>query len=216
MSNIILTVAIIISAVLHMWAEYNGPPLQIYIFKPLTTSLIITLSTLAKPPISKRYKTLVLVGLLFSLSGDILLMLPFDLFVFGLISFLIAHLVYIAAFQAKRPWRISWIPALLLIAFGVTIYLVLAPGLGDMTIPVIFYIVVILTMAYSAWDQWDQHKERWAMLAFIGALLFVLSDSILAINKFRHPFLAGRGMNLSFYFAAQWFIARSIEKNYHS
>ncbi len=212
MNILVLTVLIIISAIIHMWAEYNGPPIQIYIFKPLTTSLIITLAALAKPSISKPYKTLVIVGLLFSLAGDILLMLPFDLFVFGLISFLIAHLIYIAAFQAKRPWRVSWLPALLVIAYGVIVYLVLAPGLGDMTVPVIFYIVVILTMAYVAWDQWDHHKEPWAMLALIGALLFVLSDTILAINKFRIPFLAGRGLNLSFYFAAQWFIARSIQQ----
>ncbi len=212
MNVLVLTILIIFSAFIHMWAEYNGPPIQIYIFKPLTTTLIITLAALAKPPIRKRYKSLIIIGLLFSLGGDVLLMLPFDLFVFGLISFLIAHLVYIAAFQAKRPWRISWLPALISIAYGVIIYLVLAPGLGEMTIPVIFYIIVILTMAYTAWDQWEHHKEPWAWFALIGAILFILSDSILAVNKFRVPFLAGRGLNLSFYFAAQWFIARSIQQ----
>lgn len=213
MSILTLTILIIISALFHLWAEYNGPPIQIYIFKPLTTLLIIILAALAKPANSKRYKTAVIIGLIFSLGGDILLMLPFDLFVFGLVSFLIAHLVYIYAFKGARPWQLDWIPALVCLAYGVVIFLVLALGLGDMTIPVIAYITIILTMAYIAWEQWQQTNSRWALLAFVGALLFVLSDTILAINKFRYPFLAGRALNLSFYFAAQWLIARSISKN---
>jgi len=213
MQTLILTALIIVSALLHMWAEYQGPPIQIYIFKPLTTSLIIALAALSKPPVIIRYRNLVIIGLIFSLAGDVMLMLPFDLFVFGLVSFLIAHLVYIGAFMGKRPWRMAWLPALLYLAFGVGIFLILLPGLGEMTFPVIFYIVVILTMAYTAWDQWDQARDRWVLFAFIGALLFVLSDTILAINKFRFPFLAGRGLNLSAYFAAQWFIARSINQS---
>lgn len=212
MSTVILTLLVIISAAIHMWAEYNGPPIQIYIFKPLTTSLIIALAALAKPSINKRYKILIIIGLIFSLGGDILLMLPFDLFVPGLISFLIAHLVYIYAFKGDRPWRFAWLPTLVSFLYGAGIFTILAPGLGDMTIPVIAYIIVILTMAYLAWDQWDQNRDRWALLALIGALFFVVSDSILAINKFRFPFLAGRGLNLSAYFAAQWLIARSIFK----
>jgi len=208
-----LTVMIIVSALLHLWAEYNGPPIQIYIFKPLTTSLIIAVAALAKPVINKRYKTAVIIGLIFSLGGDVLLMLPYDLFVAGLVSFLIAHIVYIYAFNGGRPWRLAWLPALVCLVFGLTVYLVLAPGLGDMTIPVIAYIVIILAMAYTAWDQWEQDRGRWALLAFIGALFFVLADTILAINKFRYPFLAGRALNLSAYFIAQWLIARSIRES---
>ncbi|MBL7161319.1 MAG: lysoplasmalogenase [Anaerolineales bacterium] len=212
MSTLILTILIIISALLHLWAEYNGPPIQIYIFKPLTTSLIIILAALAKPPVNRRYNTALIIGLIFSLGGDVLLMLPFDLFVLGLVSFLIAHLVYIYAFKGARPWRLNWMSALVCLAYGVGIFLVLAPGLGDMTIPVIAYILVIIIMAYTAWEQWQQTHSRWALLAFIGALLFVLADTILAINKFRFPFLAGRALNLSTYFAAQWLISRSISK----
>jgi len=161
MSTVILTLLVIISAAIHMWAEYNGPPIQIYIFKPLTTSLIIALAALAKPSINKRYKILIIIGLIFSLGGDILLMLPFDLFVPGLISFLIAHLVYIYAFKGDRPWRFAWLPTLVSFLYSAGIFMILAPGLGDMTIPVIAYIIVILTMAYMAWDQWDQNRGRW-------------------------------------------------------
>ena len=146
------------------------------------------------------------------MGGDILLMLPYDLFVFGLISFLIAHLIYIYAFTKGHPWRLAWLPALLALSYGAGFYMILAPGLGDMSIPVAVYVLVILTMGYTAWNQWDQTRSNWALLAFIGALFFVLSDSILAFNKFYLPFLAARGLTLTTYFTAQWLIARSIAR----
>ena len=61
-----------------------------------------------------------------------------------------------------------------------------------MAIPVAFYVIVTLTMAWQTWDQWDQVRARWALLAFIGALLFVISDSILALNRFGEPFATAR------------------------
>jgi len=212
MSTLTLTALIIVSAMIHIWGEYNGPDLLIYVFKPLTMVLIITLATLDKNPIVKRYKFLVIAGLIFSLGGDILLMLPYDLFVFGLVSFLIAQLIYTYAFTVEIPWRLVWLPALLVLAYGAGIYLILASGLEDMRIPVVFYLLVILTMGYTAWNQWNQSRSHWALLAFIGAFIFILSDSILAFNKFYQPFLAARGLTLITYFTAQWLIARSITR----
>jgi uncharacterized membrane protein YhhN len=213
MSMLTLSALIIISAIIHIWGEYNGPVLLIYIFKPLTTSLIIMLAARAEHPLPKRYKYTVIAGLIFSLGGDILLMLPYDLFVFGLISFLIAQLIYIYAFTQEHAWRLAWIPTLLAMAYGVGVYMILAPGLGDMSIPVAVYVVVILAMGYTAWNQWHQTRRRWALLAFIGALLFVLSDSLLAFNKFYQPFVAARGLTMTTYFTAQWLIARSITRS---
>ena len=92
---------------------------------------------------------------------------------------------------------------------GSVIYIFLLYGLNEMAIPVAFYDIMILTMAWQAWDQWDQLRTRWALLAFIGALLFVLSDSILALNRFGEPFAASRALTLSTYYSAQWLIANS-------
>ena len=57
-----------------------------------------------------------------------------------------------------------------------------------------------------------QTAEKTALLAFFGAVLFIISDSILALNRFREPFAVARVLNLSTYFAAQWLIAFSISK----
>jgi uncharacterized membrane protein YhhN len=209
MTTTILTSLAIVSALLHMWAEYQGPPIQIYIFKPLTMVLIILIAALAKTPPSRKYKYAVTAGLVFSLVGDILLMLPMDVFVFGLVSFLIAQMIYTYAFRSGRPWRFKLAALLPFVVYGILIFVILQPGLDGMAIPVAAYILVIMIMVWQAWDQWDQVRSRWTRLAFIGAALFVISDSILALNKFGEPFIAARALTLSTYFSAQWLIAKS-------
>lgn len=210
MSTIILTVLAISSALIHLWAEYYGPPIQIYFFKPLTMVLIISIAMLAKNPPSRRYKVAITAGLLFSLVGDIFLMLPMDMFIAGLISFLIAQLIYIFAFSSGRTYRFRILAIFPFAVYAVLIYAFLLPGLDGMLVPVAVYILVIMTMAWQAWNQWEQERSKWALLAFIGALLFVISDSSLAINRFMEPFTAARALTLSTYYSAQWLIARSI------
>jgi uncharacterized membrane protein YhhN len=192
-----------------MWGEYQGPAILIYIFKPLTMVFIISIAVLAKKPPNNRYKVAVIAGLLFSLMGDIFLMLPMDLFIAGLLSFLIAQLIYTYAFGSGRRFQFNFIIMLPFLIYGVLIYVILFPGLNGMEIPVAVYIVVILTMALTAWNQWSQKRTRWALLALIGAVLFVISDSILAINRFGEPFIAARALTLSTYYSAQWLISNS-------
>lgn len=209
MTTIILTILAIISALIHMWGEYQGPDILIYIFKPLTMVLIIIIAVLADNPPSKRYKVAVIAGLLFSITGDAFLMLPLDLFIAGLLSFLVAQLIYTYAFSSGKPMQFKFIPLLLFLVYGVLIFLILFPGLNGLAIPVAVYLVVILTMAYTAFNQWSQERSRWAVFAFIGAVLFVISDSILALNKFGEPFYAARALTLSTYYTAQWLISNS-------
>lgn len=209
MTTIILTILAIISASIHMWGEYQGPDILIYIFKPLTMVFIITIAVLAKEPPSRKYKFAIVAGLLFSMLGDIFLMLPVDLFIAGLLSFLVAQLIYTYAFHSGRPWRFNLLAMLPFAVYGVIIFVILFPGLNGMAIPVAVYVLVILTMAWQAWDQWDELRARWALLAIIGAVLFVISDSVLALNKFGEPFVAARALTLTTYFSAQWLIANS-------
>ena len=209
MTRLILTILAIISASLHIWGEYQGPDYLIYIFKPLTMIFIIIIAVLAKEPPSRRYKIAIIAGLIFSMIGDVLLSLPVDAFMIGLISFLIAQMIYTYAFRAGRPFRIKFIAILPFLIYGVTIFVILLPGLNGMAVPVAAYILVIMIMAWQAWDQWEDKRARWALLAFIGALLFVISDTLLAVNKFGEPFAAARVLTLTTYFSAQWLISNS-------
>lgn len=204
----ILTLLVILSASIHIRAEYHGQRKHIYIFKPLTMVFILLIAILGQTTLS-FYKHMIIIGLIFSLAGDVLLMLPSDRFMAGLVAFLIAHLLYIAAFVSGISALIWW-PLIPLIIYGIAIYTILAPSLGKLKFPVLAYIVVILIMAWLAWERWDQTGQTKALLASVGAVLFVISDTILAINRFRGAFKPARALNLATYFAAQWLIAGSI------
>jgi uncharacterized membrane protein YhhN len=204
----ILILLVIVSASIHIRAEYRGPRQHVYIFKPLTMVFILLIAVLgqAAPPF---YKYMIITGLLFSLAGDVFLMLPSDRFVAGLVAFLIAHLFYIAAFGSEISSLIWW-PLIPFVIYGIVIYTILAPSLGKLKLPVLIYIIVILMMAWLAWERWSQTGQSGALLASIGAILFVISDTILAIDRFRGTFKLSRVLNLATYFAAQLLIAGSI------
>jgi uncharacterized membrane protein YhhN len=206
----ILTIMAAISATFHIWAEYHGPPMQVYVCKPLTMLLIIAIAARRATAGRGWYSRAILGGLLFSIAGDVFLMLPSDRFIPGLVSFLIGHLWYIAAFAHGRPFRTAFSPLVVFALYGIVIYLVLSPHLGAVKGPVALYIVVILIMGWQSCARWSALRTRAALLAAAGAVLFIISDSILAVNRFHTHFLLARLLNLSTYFIAQWCMAVSI------
>lgn len=206
---IAISISALCSAALNIWSDYKKQKLLVYLFKPLTLIFIIALPLIAKAP-STNYKYLILTGLGFSLLGDIFLMLPKRRFIEGLLSFLIAHLFYSAAFLSNMRWRFSIWPLFPLLLYAVIFFMDLFPYLGKMKFPVVAYMLVITAMAWLAAQRYLQIKEMKPLLALIGAFIFIISDSSLALNQFvrRHKF--GQALTLSTYFAAQWLIACSV------
>jgi uncharacterized membrane protein YhhN len=210
MITIVLSILALSSGLLHIRAEYYGPRRQIYIFKPLTTSLILLIVLLASDTPSERYKMAVVAGLAFSLAGDIFLMLPGDRFRAGLASFLVAHLFYIVAFTSEAGFNLNvWILSPYLL-FGLLMMFILWPYLGRMKVPATLYMVAIVVMAWQATGRWSTIGGTSATLSLAGALFFVVSDSVLALNRFRKPFPSAQLLILSTYYVAQWFIALSV------
>lgn len=198
------------TALLHIFAEYQGRRWLVYWAKPATTSLVLSIAVMAPQPVSPFYQTAIVIGLLFSLAGDIFLMLPADRFLAGLVSFLLAHFCYISAFSsALLVWRLSWwgLPVFL---FAGSIYLLLRPYLHTMRLPVLLYMAVISLMAWLAISLFAQRGEEWTLSAAIGALLFVISDAALALNHFRRPFWSAQMLVLGTYYLAQWLIVLSV------
>jgi uncharacterized membrane protein YhhN len=204
----VLTILAVVSAALNILAEYRGPRRNVYIFKPLTVLLIIWI-VLQSP--SSLYRYLIVAGLLFSLAGDIFLMLPRDRFIPGLVSFLIAHLFYIAAFTLDGALaRPSLLAAIALLVYGGVMLRLLLPTLGKMRLPVMVYMLVILLMVWQASNRWVNTWTMASLLAFAGAWVFAASDSVLALNRFRREFKSAQFLILTTYFAAQWLIALSV------
>jgi uncharacterized membrane protein YhhN len=206
---IVLSILAALSGALTILAKYRGSKRLEYGFKPLTMVFIITIALLADDPVSARYQYLIIAGLAVSLAGDVFLMLP-GKFMQGLISFLIAHLLYIAAFtlEGGGPAPLWYIIPFAL--YGVIMLWRLWTHLGSMKVPVMIYIGVILIMAWQAANRWLETEQEGSLLALIGAYLFVMSDSALAVERFRGAFRSAPFWVLSTYFVAQWLIALSV------
>ena len=170
---------------------------------------IVCLAVLAFRTIPGAKGILVGIGMLFSGCGDILLEIDgVGLFVYGLGSFLVAHLFYIAAFIRQPAIIRSRLPILLGIGvFGVVMGTVLFPRLGDMLIPVAAYLFIILGMGVAAVLGTANHK-----LVIMGALLFILSDSLIAINRFMTPVPLAGYLIMTTYYLAQFFITFGSSK----
>ncbi|WP_325891342.1 lysoplasmalogenase [Grimontia sp. NTOU-MAR1] len=201
-------VAVCFSGLLHINAAYKGPQWQFYLFKPLTIVLMMLIGVIGGEASSYTY--LILAGLAFSLVGDIFLMLPKDRFIPGLLSFLVAHILYSVAFwqQFEGP-MVWWLPSLIGAA-SVIIFLLLLPNLGPLLIPVGVYIAVIAQMAWGAGEFWMSAHTQAAAHAFGGALLFMVSDTVLAFDRLKGPFKTSVLLIMSTYFCAQGLITFSI------
>ena len=212
-----------IDLVLDLVAILYGMTELRYTTKPLLM-ILLGLFVVLQHFADKKIKALLLLAIGLSLSGDIFLL--FDKsdspnFIFGLISFLLAHIFYILLFlhvkrnySPKRRWNLWIIAALLLYVVGM-IY-ILNPYLGDLKIPVIVYALVLSGMLITAWHAFNLNSHSGGGLIITGAACFVLSDSLLAFNKFYAPFeFAGIAIMLT-YGIAQLFIAAGITKFIHS
>ena len=156
----------------------------------------------------------VMAALVFSWGGDVFLMLD-GMFTPGLVSFLVAHIFYITAYQktGAASGELRPLDIIKFVLFGAVVMWVLYPGLGGMLMPVLAYMLVLLSMGVWA------HKRRGATtatsftLVAAGAMLFVISDGLIAINKFAYPVPAERILVMSTYIAAQYLIIRGLLKH---
>ncbi|MBK7135583.1 MAG: lysoplasmalogenase [Rhodocyclales bacterium] len=207
-----LAAVAVLVAVLAIRAHYleDRQRWQVYAFKPLATLLILALA-LSLSPARPDYQWAIAAGLVLSTAGDVFLMLPRDRFVAGLASFLLAHLCYLRAFSIEVPFGaglLLWLP---FFAAGGMVVALVWPGLKPaLRGPVVVYVIVIAAMAGQATGRWYAAGSAVALAAAVGAGLFVVSDAVLAIDRFRWPFRAARAVTLATYWAAQLLIAISV------
>ena len=194
--------------VLALAGEYALTRWLVYVFKPLATLLILGVA-LAGTSASPTYRWLIVAGLAFSLAGDVFLMLPRDRFVAGLASFFIAHLLYIAAFVHDGRFKLPLTVLLPLLAYALFLLWLVREGVGKLGPVVALYAGALAAMAWTAVGRWAEIQTQPAEYAAIGAVLFVVSDSALAVDRFRRHFHAAQLVVLATYFAAQWLIALS-------
>lgn len=151
-----------------------------WIAKPAALALLLLWAALGDAP-----TWALIAALAFSLLGDVYLMLPGNLFVAGLAAFLVGHLAYIDAFHAPLGWRLVWSGVILALSAPLGLRIVGAIPAPPVRVAVAAYMVVIGLMTGSA-------IAAGLPSAIVGALLFMLSDSMIAWDRFVAPFAGAR------------------------
>lgn len=188
--------------------------------KPLLMILLIVYYVFGRNEKLSGLSKLIIGALVFSWFGDILLMLQGrveGIFIFGLAAFLIAHISYIFAYkQAKYVEPHEQNKTFLntrivfLIFIGGTLLYMLYPYLGELLMPVILYTVIIIVMGIFALLRRGWTSDKSFIMVYSGALLFIMSDSMIAINKFMSPIVQARLLIMATYIAAQFLIVKGI------
>ncbi len=204
-------------SITNLMGFITGNKMLSMISKPLLMPLLIVWFILSTRHHFNAFAKWLVAGFIFSWFGDLALMKEADgpqFFILGLASFLFAHLSYIRAF-IKTPYRhkltiIKSKPWLLLVflVFEAGLLYLLFPYLADMKIPVVIYATVIMLMSIYALNRYGLVNNTSYKLILSGALIFMLSDTTIALNKFYYPFKYA-GLCIMFtYLLAQYLIAK--------
>jgi alkenylglycerophosphocholine/alkenylglycerophosphoethanolamine hydrolase len=201
--KLLVSLIVIMAGIYIFWIPHEPIGFKI-LMKLIPMALILIFAISTKTFLPSSYKGIILFGLFVCMIADGVIYW----FMAGLITFFIGHLFYIFAFRQLdlKPMPI-WI-GLLLNLYGASMAVWIAGSqfaIGEYVLggAIIAYILLIMIMA------WLAIRTR-IKLAIIGALLFILSDSILAIDRFVEDILYRDAFVMITYFAAQLFIAASI------
>ena len=206
-----INVLIAVSAVLAITTEALGHTSAYMLLKPLTTILVTSLVVLAAQTRQSKFKTLMVLAFLFCLLGDILLLFP-AYFVYGLAAFLVAHLLFATSFVQLKGFQTHWISFLALYGIGISLFLWLKPSLGDFMVPVGVYVLVICFMAWQGIGLFLKEKSKPFVWIAVAVLLFMFSDTMIAIAKFKADFAYSSVVILSTYWLSIGLIANAARR----
>lgn len=207
-------------AIVHLYLAYHHleyPGLEDYSKLALMPILLLVVLRVYFKD-SKRYFLLIAAGLILSLVGDYFLTKTDELsFLLGLGSFLPAHILYGLAFVLAKEdsFEVQIIykaPVYIIVLVMSTVFTFvhLKPGMGDMVMPVVFYMIAILFMASMALSRYGFTTQRSFWFAMAGALLYMISDGIIAFDKFKYVINRSEFWVMLTYVLAQFLIVVGV------
>jgi uncharacterized membrane protein YhhN len=210
---VVATVGVLLSELLHVERLH-------VLCKPVLMTSLLFYYLFSTDPVNRSRS--VVLAIVFSLAGDVMLMWP-EYFIAGLIAFLIAHVLYIFAYrQLQHDETVNSLQGLqrIRLAFpiilaGTGLVVILYPVLGDLKIPVIVYALVLTVMVLNALFRFGRTSITSFWMVFGGAVLFMISDSLLAVNKFLSPLPSGGFLIILSYVLAQFLIVKGSVKHPH-
>ncbi|CAL2083696.1 putative membrane protein YhhN [Tenacibaculum sp. 190524A05c] len=206
---LVISMLFLVISIFEIYATIQNSRLLEFIFKPLiTVSLALLYIVSVKKP-----SFLFISALFFSFWGDVLLLFPEKYFVLGLVSFLLTHLIFIKiirGFISNVDSKLFLKSAIFFIAyFGGIVYLIFE-NLNELLIPVLVYGLVISTFGTFATVNYVKNKATENLWLLVGALIFILSDSIIAINKFYMENASLGSLIMITYIVAQYLICKAM------
>lgn len=217
---LLLVIYFIVLAV-EIFGDIKGPWTIVYFTKPLLMPILLVYYLMNLPQGKKDW--IIPVSLIFSMFGDIFLMIKNggdQFFILGLVSFLIAHILYIVYFYKEVKGKKLSLKIIPFSIFVIAFLAYLVPQLMSkeetkMLIgPVAIYATVIGAMAYFA-SLRPAHPSKSFYYVMNGSLLFILSDSCIAINAFVMPINYSGLIIMITYGLAQYYIIRGILEKYN-
>lgn len=207
----LINIFILVSACLAIYFGLSNERELFTFFKPLTTIFVIAVPFFAPKNGHVTFGRLVIVGLVFCLLGDVLLL--FDAyFLFGLGAFLLAHILFSISFVQYMGFYKNWIAFLVLFGIAGVLFYWLRPDLGDLLLPVSIYVLIITFMAWQGVGLYMRKRNNAHALLAMAVLFFMLSDTLLAIAKFKTPFYLSGPLILSTYWLSIGLIANATRK----
>jgi uncharacterized membrane protein YhhN len=191
-------VAAIICAAIDWVAVTREHRLLEYLAKPATLVFLLLFAALGTD-----VSWYLIAALALALLGDVYLMLPDALFPAGLAAFLLAHLAYIAAFDATPTARAVWFAIVVLASIPLALRILRGVREPALRVAVGGYMGVISLMLASAIASGE-------MVATIGALFFFASDALIAFNRFVTPFGSARVAVIVTYHIGQFFLVVAL------
>ncbi|MFN2589335.1 MAG: lysoplasmalogenase [Actinomycetota bacterium] len=206
-----LVAAAVVVAAVDWYAVARGNRGAEYVLKPLTMAVLMAAAGVLARDDPAYVTGFTIAALVLSLAGDVFLMVPRDLFVAGLASFLLAHVAYIAAFNPTPPPLVpTLVGTAVALAVAVPLYLRFVRGMratNRMALagPVAVYVLAITAMVVSAVattgrSDWSSGESS---LAIAGAVLFYASDGMIGWSRFVGDFPGSRIAIMATYHLAQ-------------
>lgn len=207
--NKLFLVLFVFCTLAHLYGTFQNSDLSFYT-KPLLIPLLGLWLLAGESAIPKS----IFGALIFSWVGDIFLLFD-DYFIAGLLAFLVGHVFYIRAFlrastKSKNSTTYVVTSTIAVVTFLVIFLSKIQSKLGDMTMPVFIYAIVISVMLWIALNRKNKTNPKSFLLTAIGAALFVLSDSLIAWNLFHSSIIYADLLIMSTYLAAQALIVSGL------
>ncbi len=202
-----LTALFFVVSIIEITGVYLDNSMLQTIFKPMIMLSLIALYYFS----AAKKNNLYMLALAFSFLGDVFLLDKNSMFIYGIAAFLLTQIlyIYIIVKQMQKPSHFhKYLYAFLFANYVVYLIVLLKPNLGEMLYPVIIYGVTIAIFGLVATLNYVTKRTTIDLILWVGAILFIASDSMIALNKFHEPRAFYPVVIMSTYILAQYLIFR--------